>query len=215
MQSEPLTTSDLERIPIQLGQHRTPRTASDHFAYHLVQTLRRPADWFFAHRYIHRAMLLETVAAIPGSVAGLVRHLKSLRTMHSHNDQHIAHLLHEAENERMHLVTWVHLSRPTLGDRALVYGVQFVFFQVYAVLYIAAPKVAHRVVGYLEEEAVKSYTGFLEAIDDGRIDGKKEAPEVAKVYWNLSDKATVRDVVLAVRADEATHRDVNHALADE
>lgn len=38
--------------------------------------------------------------------------------------------------------------------------------------------------------------------------------ELAKQYWNLSSDATLRDVVLAVRADEAAHRDVNHFLSD-
>ena len=41
------------------------------------------------------------------------------------------------------------------------------------------------------------------------------APAVARRYWNLADDATLRDVVIAVRADEANHRDVNHAFADE
>jgi ubiquinol oxidase len=31
----------------------------------------------------------------------------------------------------------------------------------------------------------------------------------------MPDSATLRDVVLKVRADEAHHRDVNHGFADE
>ena len=42
-----------------------------------------------------------------------------------------------------------------------------------------------------------------------------QAPEIAKRYWNLPDTATLRDVVLVVRADEAHHRDVNHGFASE
>jgi len=41
------------------------------------------------------------------------------------------------------------------------------------------------------------------------------APAIAKRYWGLSDEATLRDVVLVVRADEAHHRDVNHSFANE
>lgn len=33
-------------------------------------------------------------------------------------------------------------------------------------------------------------------------------------YYNLHPEATVRDVVLAVRADEAIHRDANHFLSN-
>jgi ubiquinol oxidase len=32
------------------------------------------------------------------------------------------------------------------------------------------------------------------------------APQIAKTYWKLSENAMMRDVLLAVRADEATHR---------
>lgn len=81
------------------------------------------------------------------------------------------------------------------------------------------PRVCHRVVGYLEEEAVKTYTKCLSEIDrkDSPISHWKnmEAPPVAIEYWNLGEKATMYDVVLAIRADEAHHRDVNHTFADD
>jgi len=58
-----------------------------------------------------------------------------------------------------------------------------------------------------------SYTGYLEAIDKGELPNVP-APELAIGYWKLDEDATLRDVVIAVRADEAKHRDVNHAFAD-
>jgi ubiquinol oxidase len=70
------------------------------------------------------------------------------------------------------------------------------------------------VVGYFEEEAVISYTHYLAEIDEGRSPNVP-APEIAKRYWGLADDATLRDVVLVVRADEAHHRDVNHGYANE
>ena len=39
------------------------------------------------------------------------------------------------------------------------------------------------------------------------------APQIAIVYWRLPKGATLRDVVVVVRADEANHRDVNHFAA--
>jgi len=69
-------------------------------------------------------------------------------------------------------------------------------------------------VGYFEEEAVISYTHYLKEIDEGRS-ANVSAPEIAKRYWKLPDNATLRDVVLVVRADEAHHRDVNHGFASE
>jgi ubiquinol oxidase len=61
---------------------------------------------------------------------------------------------------------------------------------------------------------VISYTHYLAEIDEGRSDNVP-APAIAKRYWGLPDDATLRDVVLVVRADEAHHRDVNHGFANE
>lgn len=145
-------------------------------------------------------------------VGGMLRHMRSLRNM-SEDNGWIVHLLHEAENERMHLMTWMKCLQPSIWDRLLVLGAQGVFFNSYFWLYVFSPKTAHRMCGYLEEEAVVSYTHFLEAIDSGAITNGP-APTVAVEYYNLHPEATLRDVVLAVRADEALHRDANHHLSD-
>lgn len=75
-------------------------------------------------------------------------------------------------------------------------------------------RTAHRLVGYFEEEAVLGYTQYLEEIDAGRSPNVA-APAIARRDWKLADDATLRDVVLVVRADEALHRDVNHGLANQ
>ena len=77
-----------------------------------------------------------------------------------------------------------------------------------------SPKTAHRFVGYFEEEAVHSYTEYLAGVDDGTY-ANVPAPRIAIDYWKLAPDARLRDVIIAVRADEAHHRDVNHELADE
>jgi len=100
---------------------------------------------------------------------------------------------------------------------------------------VISPKICHRFVGFLEEEAVVTYTRCIESLDAGRLPvwSKTPAPQIAKNYWKLSDDAMMRDVLLVVRADEATHRQyvkrfflstfenerilsfrVNHKLAD-
>jgi ubiquinol oxidase len=61
---------------------------------------------------------------------------------------------------------------------------------------------------------VISYTSYLAEIDAGRH-ANVAAPAIAKRYWQLADDATLRDVVIVVRADEANHRDVNHGFANE
>ena len=192
--------------------HRVPRDVGDKGAFAFVKSLRFLADRFFAERYGHRAVVLETVAAVPGMVGGLLQHLKALR--HIRDDQGwIRELLDEAENERMHLMTFVEIAKPTLAERLVIMVTQAVFYNFYFFLYLFAPKTAHRVVGCFEEEAVASYTHFLEQIDSG-IQANVAAPEMAIDYWNLAPDARLRDVVLAVRADEAGHRDRNHGFAD-
>lgn len=145
-------------------------------------------------------------------VAGLLQHLKTLR--HIRNDEGwIRELLDEAENERMHLMTFVQIAKHTLAERMVIMITQAIFYNVYFFLYLFAPKTAHRVVGYFEEEAVASYTNFLKQIDGG-VQANVAAPQVAIDYWHLPGDARLRDVVLAVREDEAGHRDRNHGFAD-
>ena len=196
----------------EVVEHRVPADVSDRIALGFVKVLRFIADKFFAGRYGHRAVVLETVAAVPGMVGGLLQHLKALR--HIRDDQGwIRELLEEAENERMHLMTFVQIVQPTVAERVVVMVTQAVFYNAYFFLYLFAPKTAHRVVGYFEEEAVTSYTNYLAQIDDG-VQENVAAPQLAIDYWGLAADARLRDVVLAVREDEAGHRDRNHGFAD-
>jgi ubiquinol oxidase len=197
----------------QDSTHKYPHGLSDRSAYLITRGLRIAADLFFRKRYGHRAVVLETVAAVPGMVAGMLHHFKSLRNM-TDDDGIIKELLDEAENERMHLMTFIEISKPTLFERLLVLGAQIVFGSFYFLLYVFFRGTAHRMIGYFEEEAVTSYTEFLDEIDKGTIENVA-APKIAVNYWNLGNKATLRDVVVAVRNDEAGHRDKNHEIADD
>ncbi len=193
--------------------HHAPRDIHDRAALRLVRIMRLFADRFFGGRYGHRAVILETVAAVPGMVGGLLQHLKAIR--HIRDDQGwIKELLDEAENERMHLMTFIHIAQPSRLERGLIMVAQAIFYNFYFSLYLFTPRTAHRVVGYLEEEAVVSYTQYLEAIDTGKIENIA-APRIAIDYWNLDEGARLRELVIAVRADEAAHRDTNHQFADQ
>ena len=198
--------------PGQEIAHRVPQDLSDRIALGIVKVLRFFADLFFARRYGHRAVVLETVAAVPGMVGGLLQHLKSLRQIRDDRGW-VRELLDEAENERMHLMTFIQVAQPTPFERLLVMLTQAVFYNVYFFLYLFSPKTAHRVVGYFEEEAVISYTHYLDEIEAGRHENRP-APPIAIAYWNLPADARLSDVVKAVRADEAGHRDRNHLFAD-
>jgi len=193
-------------------EHRAARGFSDRVALGITLTLRFFADTFFAKRYGNRAIVLETVAAVPGMVGGMLVHLRCLRWM-VEDQGWIRTLLDEAENERMHLMTFVKIAQPNWFERLVILSVQALFFVAFFLLYLTSPRTAHRLVGYFEEQAVISYTLYLAEIDAGRV-ANVPAPEIAISYWNLPANARLRDVVLAVRQDEEGHRDVNHGFAD-
>lgn len=191
-----------------------PTSLSDKVAYGLTLSFRWFADTFFAKRYGHRAVVLETVAGVPGMVAGMWNHLRSLRRMQPDDRGWIRTLLEEAENERMHLMIFIEIAKPNWFERFLVMFAQFVFWHFYFVLYVFFPKTAHRMIGYFENQAVVSYTQYLEEIDAGRVENIS-APKIAIDYYKLSPDATLRDVVISVRNDEQGHADVNHGMANE
>ena len=197
---------------MKLDTHHKPENISDRIAFGFTKFLRFVADTFFKKRYGHRAVVLETVAAVPGMVAGMLTHLKSIRKIEDDKGW-IKTLLDEAENERMHLMIFVNIAKPTAMERFVILIAQFTFIMLYLFIYIISKRTAHRIVGYFEEEAVFSYTEFLNEIDSGKIKNEP-APEIAINYYNLPLHATLRDVVLRVREDEAGHRDVNHSYAN-
>ena len=193
--------------------HHVPVNFPDRMAWSLVKFLRIFVDIFFKGRYGHHAVVLETVAAVPGMVGGALIHLRSLRRFEDDRGW-IQTLLDEAENERMHLMTFLHIAKPNWFERILIVLAQGVFFNAFFLLYIIWPRVAHRLVGYLEEEAFFSYSEYLAEIDAGRIENVP-APQIAIDYWKMPLDARLRDVVIATRNDEAKHRDVNHGFADQ
>ena len=195
-----------------MSKLRRPENFSDYVALSITKILRFFADTFFSRRYGHRAVVLETVAAVPGMVAGMLIHLKSLRKIEDDKGW-IKTLLEEAENERMHLMTFIHIAKPTAIERFIIMIAQFIFIFTYGLIYLVSQRTAHRIVGYFEEEAVTSYTEYLNELEAGTITDQP-APEIAINYWNLPLNATLKDVVKVIRDDEAGHRDVNHSFAD-
>ena len=195
-----------------LDKHYKPQNKSDHIALAFTKFLRFIADTFFKKKYGHRAVVLETVAAVPGMVGGMLLHLKSLRKIQDDKGW-IKTLLDEAENERMHLMTFINIAKPNVLERFLIILAQFIFIILYLIIYLISPRTAHRIVGYFEEEAVISYSQYLDEIENGKIKNVK-APKVAIDYWNLPLNSTLKDVIKVIRADEAGHRDVNHSYAN-
>ncbi|GLB38455.1 putative alternative oxidase [Lyophyllum shimeji] len=180
-----------------------------------VQERRAAGHLLDDHGWLNRILFLESIAGVPGMVAATLRHLTSLRAMRRDSGW-IHTCLEEAENERMHLMTFMTLKEPSLFFRAIILGAQGVFYNLFFLSYMISPRTCHRFVGYLEEEAVLTYTRCIEDLEAGRIPEwtDKPAPEIAIDYWRLPPDAKLLDVIYAVRSDETTHRFVNHSLAN-
>lgn len=186
-------------------------------------------------KWLARFVFLESVAGVPGMVGGMLRHLRSLRKMKRDNGWYvpvdlenqrskrltplsrIETLLEEAFNERMHLLTFLKLAEPGWFMRLMVLGAQGVFFNGFFISYLISPRICHRFVGYLEEEAVITYTRAIQELEDGKLPewNNLQAPEIAVQYWQMPEGSrTMRDLLMYIRADEAKHREVNHTLGN-
>lgn len=216
--------------------HRQCKDWSDWVALAAVRTLRSTYDLATGYRHpkklpsgeeqpqlfkmtpekwLARFIFLESVAGVFGMVGGAIRHLHSLRRLRRDNGW-IESLLEEAYNERMHLLTFLKLRTPGLFMRLCILGAQGVVYNGFFLAYLVSPKTCHRFVGYLEEEAVITYTRAIQDLEAGKLPEWEtlQAPEIARKYWKMGDKATMRDLLYYVRADEAKHREVNHTLAN-
>lgn len=213
--------------------HHTPVTMRDRIARRTLLTIRSAFDWATGYKHppkgmeadpkyqmttekwLQRFVFLESIAGVPGMVGGMVRHLHSLRLLRR-DRAWIETLLEEAYNERMHLLTFIKLTNPGIMMRLMLLGAQGVFFNSFFIAYLLSPRTCHRFVGYLEEEAVVTYTRCIEDMEAGRLEEWKTtpAPDIAKQYWNMAPDATVRDLIYYVRADECKHREVNHTFGN-
>ena len=151
-------------------------------------------------------------------VAAIIRHFRSLRNM-ARDGGMLNMFLEEATNERMHLLTFIRMKDPGYLFRAVVIGGQFAFGSSFLLMYMISPAFCHRFVGYIEDEASHTYTKIIDAIENAPEGSDmarwrtEPAPKIAKAYWHLGEHGTVLDLMMAVRADEAEHRDVNHAVS--
>lgn len=163
-----------------------------------------------------RNVFLESVAGVPGMVAGMLRHLHSMRRMQRDNGW-IESLLEESYNERMHLLTFLKMKQPGWFMRLVVLGAQGIWCNALFFAYLISPRTVHRFVGYLEEEAVITYTRQIADIDAGRLPKweKLTIPQIAIDYWKMPEgQRSMRDLLLYIRADESKHREVNHTFGN-
>ena len=199
---------------MQILEKISRENVSDAFALSMTKFFRFIADTFFAKRYGHRAVVLETVAGVPGMVAGVWMHFKSLRKMKVGYGEQIREMLAEAENERMHLMFFIEIAKPNYFERFIVLFSQMVFGLFYLFMYVFFTRTAHRMIGYFEDEAVKSYTEYLEMVESGKVENIP-APKLAISYYGIGSDSKLSDLIRCVRADEEHHSETNHSYADK
>lgn len=127
-------------------------------------------------------------------------------------DKMIKELLEEAENERMHLMFFIQIAQPSLLERFLILIAQAIFWNFYFIMYVFFPSTAHKMIAYFEEEAVRSYTSYLEMVENGQLEDVP-APKLAIEYYKLPKSAKLSDMIKCVRADEKRHSTVNHRFS--
>jgi len=141
--------------------HKVPQSFHEKTGYYAVQGLRGLFDLVTEYKPEHmtdkkllqRCIFLESIAGVPGMVAAALRHMRSLRTLN--RDRGCIHtLLEEAENERIHLLTFLQLRNPGPLFRGAVLAAQGVFLSLYTLFYAISPKHCHAFVSYLEEVSV-------------------------------------------------------------
>jgi len=231
-----------EEMEAVVPAHRPPRNFGDKAAWKIVRLARycmdkatgmdrdqrgdrsKPTTAIKAEKplteaqWLIRFVFLESIAGVPGMVGGMLRHLSSLRRMKRDNGW-IETLLEESYNERMHLLTFMKMCEPGWFMKMMIIGAQGVFFNSLFVAYLLSPRIVHRFVGYLEEEAVHTYTRAIHEIEQGHLprwsDPKFTIPDIAVQYWNMPEgQRTMKDLIMYIRADEASHRGVNHTFGN-
>jgi ubiquinol oxidase len=112
------------------------------------------------------------------------------------------------------LCFFIEIAKPNAFERFLVITAQAIFMAFYLFMYICFPKTSHRMIGYFEDEAVKSYTEYLDLVENGTVMNIR-APRIAIEYYNLKKDARLSDLIISVRADEMHHAEVNHDYAND
>jgi hypothetical protein len=204
-------------------EHVQPKDWSDNLAYDLMRINKWGFDLYGGDTtyskkewvYLRRCLFIETFSGVFGMVGGMMRHLASIRWLRPDGGW-IHHLLEEADNGRCHLQVFFKIRQPSYTTRLFILWCQWVFLFNYTLMYLFSSKMAHRFVGYLNEEAIKNYTKIIKEIDSGDLPYFQKQPvsKAAIKYWALPKDATFRDVLLCIRADKVFHREFNHHFAD-
>ncbi|EIE21327.1 hypothetical protein COCSUDRAFT_48069 [Coccomyxa subellipsoidea C-169] len=199
---------------------RTPKGVAEWTGFLAAQALNAAAAmlahgpaWLFRIPrdtvWFRRVLLLECLSPVPGTVASIVAHVRALATLRGPGS-FVESYQRESGNAHAHLLTLLQL-RPSLSLRALVLLSQAAFALPYAAAYAVAPRACHAFVCHLSGLTGEAISGALRDLDSGSIPSwqRLPAPESAAAYWGLPEGATMRTVLLVVRADMVARSAIN------
>jgi len=107
---------------------------------------------------------------------------------------------------------FIEIAQPNRFERMLITVAQLTFWHFYLIMYLISPSTSHKMIAYFEEEAVRSYTEYLDLIESGEIENVP-APQLAIDYYGMPQDAKLWNMVQHVRADEQRHSEANHRMA--
>ena len=184
------TIAELESAELT---HVVPSRVSDHVAINSVKALRWFSDKVFRERYIHRSLMLIGIASAPPLAVSITEHFRSLWKGKPPSALRVA--MGEAENHRMHYAVICEIAPPTIIDRIVMTILQIVQFFFFFVISAISPRLAHRMMGYLSEEATVMLTHMVNDIDVGKVIDV-DAPALAVDYWGMQgNRSYVKEVI--------------------
>ncbi|KAI3438922.1 hypothetical protein D9Q98_001336 [Chlorella vulgaris] len=209
--------------------HRVPKKAHEYIAWYLHVMARTiigllTGTWGMGSGVSERAMgrriLMFTSVGTAGALAGVVaNHIRCI-LWNVNDNGWVRTAAANAECVRMHSgimagITW-RPRRPPLLARLFHIALQVTTFFQLLVLSFLLPSVALAYDAYRAEEQVFNYSQAIDLIDSGRFSHWRsmQPSALASSYYGLQDGCSLRNVLLRMRADEASMHYIQSVLAD-
>lgn len=164
----------------------------------------------YGERLEAKALVLETLAAIPAIVIGAIRALRAQRRRT--DDALVRDCATEADNEHAHMLAFAAITELTWVDRLVVVMGQPVLAAAFALLHTVSERAAHRLCGHFEEEAMRTYAHHRAAVAAGRPDPVLGA--FACERWSLPMGSRLSALLPILEQEESEHGRRHHEVAD-
>ncbi|CAL5228153.1 g11233 [Coccomyxa viridis] len=151
--------------------------------------------------WLRRLVLLESIAPVLGSTAAMAAYAKALWSLQQ-DARYLQAFQQESDNARAHLVALLSVS-PSAAQKLLVLLNQVLLAPPYALAFALAPRVCHAFVSTLSGLTGEALSDALVDLDAGKAPAwdVQSLPAPVLAYWGLPEGASMRSVLLVMRAD--------------